>query len=352
MKRTAVFMLAIMLLVLSACTGAAPQTQVPSPDQTVSTPSPTKIPTPVLTATPEPISEDMEAFSLMPGSLIFGVYYDSLPNMDRLLTDYTYLDLGNYDPTSERNHIDLSFIVAFKYLNYSEKYDETTGSFTRSADASDYDITMNVTDENWYLEDLSDFVGEDLGLEYSDETITSTSSDGTQTQVTQKWAEGSEESYSSSWVYYDSEYADEGAMRLTFVYPGQNEEFNTLVSESFARLTVPIPARLQNYESTYEVDYSKNPNSNTPDVLVGSVGQTWWDISAEDAMSLIGEYETDGSFSAIHSDDYYHEYYIALEDEYFEGVSIRIMLWDEGTGNNDALYYADYIIYYKNVTQQ
>ena len=357
MKRVILIITAIGLLFgLCACTGQPAETQptVSASTQPTEEPTPTPEPTVESTATPEEPPSQVCWYYYMPHQFLIYAISKNVYRMTSIFVEGGVIDSGltpdDLEALTLMEQLDYmkEFISNFSYLGYTEVYDETTGEFVCSDEASSYDISLNVSRDNYLdIDIIADLVGGCLDLEYEDQTITSYSSNGTIEEMTNKWAEGSEDSYNSSWLYYDNDYAAEGTMRLTFVYPGLNEECDMTVSDSFDWLTVPIPEELDAYTYTGSVGYSENYYASDPAALVGNVGKTWWNVGEQDMQTLAAGLEADNSAAVIYASESFSQYYITLDDEYFEGVSVEIVWWNSMEEDEDPEYNVTYTIYYK-----
>jgi|AGTN01.1.fsa_nt_gi hypothetical protein len=318
----------LMLTGLAACSAPANEPGK-TPAQASATATPEPSPTVEPSPTPEPVPESVQLFSADARQYILDVLCDSQTAMRPLLSSEVF-DAASPD-----------FLNAFSYMNFNEEYNAETGQIANSDRAAQYELGLKLDDGVDWSDDfnynvIAGELGVYLGLEYADGNIYF---DGTE-KITQKWAQGSEEGYSSSWIYLDSGYAAEGSALLTFVYPGQNEAFNALVSDSFGMISLPFAPILAPYGQTCSTGYSPDYNSDI-NLALGNVGISWWDVSSDDCQRLIGSLSSTPGATAVRENDSFYSYRLAVDNEYFSSVTVDIFSYysENGAKVDCTIYY-------------
>lgn len=240
------------------------------------------------------------------------------------------ISVSSYDTTSP------DLIHFFSYENFNEIYDDTTGLSDISNESASYGIGLQFANadidysDDFNYQVLADEVGIPLDLAFGDETITIYSSDGTEKRIVQKWAQGSEDSYSAFWIYVDSSYTAEGTALFTYAYPGQNESLNTLAEDSFEMAALPFVSVLASYKQTSSVGYSPNYTQGDVGPALGNVGMSWWNVTEEDIRQLAVGFSADPNVSVMMDDDSFHWYSIAVNSDYFSSISLEYYDYSSG----------------------
>lgn len=202
-----------------------------------------------------------------------------------------------------------------------------------------YDITVPADAADWDVDKVAGKVSSALGIEYKDVETTDSNGDS----YIYKSAKGDASGYSDSKIYCNCEMVRPDTARIFFSYGTKEDAIHKLVDDSFSRGIVKIPDALKNYKQTYGITYWFNPYVGETDKKVGSVTESWWNVSAQDAQS-IDKFIRDSGFTDTDPDDGIQEYYIKLNDNYFDGAMADI--YNLGS-DKDPYYVIDFSIYYK-----
>ncbi|MFA5676167.1 MAG: hypothetical protein WDA65_06545 [Christensenellales bacterium] len=331
----------IILFNTAACAGAPSETEQTNTTETVSAaPEPTPEPTP----TPEPVPVSVQRFSADPRKFIVEAICSQQVEMAILL--YAEDSSSFFDTSSP------DLIHGFIYENYNEGYDEASGQTIISYESACYDISLLFADpvysDNFNYKYLAADIGMILNLEYSDHTITTYSSDGSKKKIVQKWAQGSEDSYSTSWLYIDSSYTDEGTARLTYGYPMRNEVFDTLAADSFKMASLPFVSALASFEQTDYVGYSPKRNYVSAETgpALGKVGMIWWNVTEDGIFQLVDSLSSNPNASVATENDFFHSYLITVESDYFDSIALEYYAYDADV-SAEPNYKVNCYIYYK-----